>query len=58
MLLLFRLYDLIVNTPEGIRVLTLDAANEQDALSAGKEQLSGLQLAVLLKQVEHGRELT
>jgi hypothetical protein len=53
-----RLYDLIVNTPEGIQVLTLYAANQQEALSAGKEQFSGLQLAVVLKQGEPGTELT
>jgi hypothetical protein len=53
-----RLYDLIVNTPEGIQVLTLYAANEQEALIAGKEQFSRLQLAVLLKQGDPGTELT
>jgi hypothetical protein len=41
-----------------IQVLTLYAANEQEALSAGKEQFSGLQLAVLLKQGDPGTELT
>ena len=53
-----RLYDLIVNTPEGIQVLTLYAANEQEALIAGKEQFSRLQLAVLLKLGDPGTELT
>jgi hypothetical protein len=38
--------------------LTLYAANEQEALIAGKEQFSGLQLAVLLKQGDPGTELT
>jgi hypothetical protein len=53
-----RLYDLIVNTPEGVQVLTLYAANQKEALSAGKEQFPGLQLAVILKQGEPGTELT
>ena len=49
-----RLFDVIVDLPEGISVVPLFAADKAEALKAAKELFPGHRVTVVLKEGEPG----
>lgn len=51
------LFDLLIESPEGIEVVPLFADSRQQALQSGREMVPGQRVAVVLKQSEPGGEV-